>query len=253
VCTDIASTGNGGFATYAVRYWLERPQSRTSTGSRVRARIYAALKRADIPLAVPATANLVEVHDQARKERRIERETHTHLAALRTVHLFANLTEDELRTLAGGMMHVGFTAGETIMRQGAVAHSLFVMTSGTADVIVRYDPDGPGPAPAQTGLVATLTAPDFFGEMGLMTGEPRRADVVAKTDVECFRLPKEVFNQIVQARPELAEEISAKLASRQMQLAAVREGLDERSKAAREARERDRIAASIKQFFGLSR
>lgn len=251
VCTDIASTGNGGFASYAVRYWLERPLSRTSTSSRVRARIFAALKRAEIPLAVPATANLVEVHDQARKDRRMERETSAHLAALRTVQLFAALTEDELRTLAEGMAHVAFTAGETIMRQGEVSQALFVMTAGTVEVRTTVDPDGAGPAPAHVGVVATLTAPDFFGEMGVMTGEPRRADVVAATDVECFRLPKAPFEEILTARPEIANEVSERLAQRQVALAAVREGLDEKARAQRQARERERIRDNIKQFFGL--
>ena len=52
-------------------------------------------------------------------------------------------------------------------------------------------------------MVATLTAPDFFGEMGLMTGEPRKADVVAKTDVECFRLPQATFETVLTGRPEI--------------------------------------------------
>jgi CRP-like cAMP-binding protein len=99
--------------------------------------------------------------------------------------------------------------------------------------------------------VATLNAPAFFGEQGLMTGEPRAADVIAKTDVECYRLDKESFETIVQKRPTIADDLSKTLAKRRVELEAVKEGLDAESKRAREETERVRILARIQEFFGL--
>jgi CRP-like cAMP-binding protein len=99
--------------------------------------------------------------------------------------------------------------------------------------------------------VATIHAPDFFGEMGLMTGEPRFADVLATSDVDCYRLGKETFELVLLARPEIVNELSEKLATRRVELLAVREGLDASAKTARHASERDRILRSIKSFFGL--
>ena len=60
-----------------------------------------------------------------------------------------------------------------------------------------------------TGLTGffDLNAPDVFGEMGLMTGEARAADVIATSDVECFRLGKETFEQVLLNRPEIATEL----------------------------------------------
>ena len=125
------------------------------------------------------------------------------------------------------------------------------MTSGTVEVRTRVDPDGDGPAREHSGLVATLTAPDFFGEMGMMTGEPRGADVIAKTDVECLRLYKDAFEKIVKERPEIATELSEKLAERRIKLGAVREDLGDESRHSLSEREGERIRDGIKKFFGL--
>jgi small-conductance mechanosensitive channel/CRP-like cAMP-binding protein len=245
VCMDFTRDNRESVATYAVRYWLTDLAHDDPTNSRVRARIYAALKRAEIPLAVPAHTAFVELHDEERDKRRALRETATHLAALRTVHLFHPFTEDELRTLASGMSHVIYTKGERITRQGAVAHWLYVMTAGTAEIRMKTD------EAHEPVVVATVNAPDFFGEMGLMTGEPRTADVVATTDIDCFRLGKETFELVLLKRPEIAGELSEKLATRRVELIAVREGLDAPAKSLRHASERERILDGIKKFFGL--
>jgi CRP-like cAMP-binding protein len=239
------------FATYAVRYWIEDLATDDPTNSRVRARIYTALRRARVPLAVPAHTAFVEMHDEERAHKREKRHLEERLRAIRTVHLFRSLTEGELRTLAEGLTHVIYTAGELLTRQGAIAHWLYVMTSGTVEIRTRIDPDGPGPLPETSKLVATLHGPDFFGEMGLMTGEPRMADVVAVTDVDCFRLDKETFERVLLQRPEIANELSDRLATRRVELIAVRDNLSDAAKASRQASERERILGGIKSFFGL--
>jgi small-conductance mechanosensitive channel/CRP-like cAMP-binding protein len=251
VCMDFTKDLRESVATYAVRYWLHDLAADDPTSSRVRARIYTALQRAHIPLAVPAHTAFVELKDEARTARRLDRQLDDRFAALKTVHLFRTLTDDELRTLAAGMSHVIYTTGEIITRQGAIAHWLYVMTSGTVEIRVAVDPDGPGGLPEQKVVVARPTAPDFFGEMSLMTGEPRSADVVAASDIDCFRLGKETFKTVLLARPEIATELSSKLASRRVELIAARDGLDASSQREREASERERILRGIKAFFAL--
>lgn len=253
VCMDFGRDLRESFATYAVRYWLTDLAHDDPTNSRVRARVFAALRRAGIPLALPAKQLFVEKDTDKRRIEKNEHRVEDRLAALRNVTLFQALTEDELRTLAGGMSHVIYTTGELITRQGAVAHWLYVMTIGTAQIRTTIDVDGPGPLAPQTKVVADLSSPDFFGEMGLMTGEPRLADVVATSDVECFRLGKATFERVLLGRPEIALILSEKLATRRVELVAVRENLDMTAQRARQASERDRILEGIKSFFGLSR
>ena len=251
VCMDFTKEMRESFATYAVRYWLTDLAADDPTNTRVRARIYSALKRANIPLAVPASTQFIEVQDDSKLERHAKRTQGEGLEALRSTTLFRHLTEAELETLASGMSHVIYSAGEVITKQGAVAHWLYVLGAGKAEVRANVDPDGAGPIAPQTKVIATLDAPDFFGEMGLMTGEPRVADVVAVTDVSCFRLGKDTFESVLRDRPELANELSDTLAARRVNLIEKRDGLDAEGRMSLHSAERDRILDGIKGFFGL--
>jgi CRP-like cAMP-binding protein len=85
-----------------------------------------------------------------------------------------------------------------------------------------------------------------------MTGEPRSADVVATSDLDCFRLGRDTFKTVLLGRPEIATELSQKLASRRVELIAARDGLDAGGRQEREASERERILRGIKAFFALA-
>jgi small-conductance mechanosensitive channel len=245
ICCDFAKDGQDSFGHYAVRYWLTDLSSDDPTSSRVRTRIYTALKRAGIPLARPAQTLFVTAQEDAamQDERRKERRVH----AIERVDLFHSLTADERDFVADHLQYAPFAAGETVTKQGAVAHFLYVLCAGKVEIRRRMDPGGP----ART--VATIEAPNFFGEMGLMTGEPRTADVVAVTDVECYRLDKEGLQRILEERPEVAEQFSKTLAKRRIDLSAVLEGLDAEAERARMASEETRILDKIQEFFGLAR
>ena len=85
----------------------------------------------------------------------------------------------------------------------------------------------------------------------MMTGEPRSATVIALTDVECYRLDKEAFHEILQRRPEIAEKLSEILARRRVELEAAREDLNEEAKSMRARKHQGDLLQRIKDFFGL--
>ncbi|HEX7700765.1 MAG TPA: mechanosensitive ion channel family protein [Kofleriaceae bacterium] len=246
VCMDFSRDGKESMAYYAVRYWLIDLATDDPTNSRVRARIFTALKRANIPLAVPALANLVQINDRDREHTHAQKDHTMRLAALKTIHLFQCLTEDEMSVLADGVSTVLYAKGETITRQGAVAHFLYVLAKGSVEVRVRKL-DQPSLEPR---VMASLEAPEVFGEMGLMTGVLRGADVVATSDCECYRVDKATFERILLARPEAAKELASKLATR-------RASNDQQTKMNDAERKRHheneaaRILGGIKEFFGL--
>ena len=130
-------------------------------------------------------------------------------------------------------------------RQGAEAHWLYIIKTGEAEV--RVVADGTG----LSEKVATLPAGAFFGEMGLMTGEPRTATVIATTDTECYRLDKEAFHDILRKRPEIAEDISLILARRRVELDGVREGLNEEAMRRRLHHTQHEFLNRIRSFFKL--
>lgn len=245
ICMDIARDGKDSFGLYAVRYWLTDLAVDDPTSSAVRTRIFAALRRAQIPLARPTLSVFVDPDDETDVKEREARHRERRLRLVERMDLFKPLTIEEKAELAEHLTFTPFTAGEVMTRQGAVAHWLYLVATGRAEVRARIK------ATSEVRTVATIDAPDFFGEMGLMTGEPRQADVVALTDVECLRLDKAGFEAIIMKRPELATEMSKKLAHRRVELEAVRDNLDAAAKAAREKNEQERILGRIQDFFGL--
>jgi CRP-like cAMP-binding protein len=64
--------------------------------------------------------------------------------------------------------------------------------------------------------VARLQAGMFFGEMSVLTGEPRGATIVAATDALAFEITKADLAALVRARPEVAETISQAVAARKL-------------------------------------
>jgi len=198
-----------GYHHYVLRYWLTDPQVDDATDSVLRVHALTALAREGIRLGVPLAERLLIRDDEHSRGAREQREMARRAAAIRGIALFANLPEAEQQVLAAHLVHAPFAAGSVITRQGAVAHWLYLVLHGEAEVVV----EGRG---GRT-VVARLHDGEFFGEMGLLTGEPRSATVMAVTDVECYRLDKQGFGQVLAARPELAGEISTLLAQRRAQ------------------------------------
>jgi CRP-like cAMP-binding protein len=231
------------FGRYAVRYWLGDVASDTATDSEVRTQIYFALQRAGIRLSMPATAVFVTQESADRTATKTQQQVTRRAAVLSRLDLFDSLSDDERSELARGMRYTPFAPGEVMTRQGAEAHWLYILEEGR--VVVRVSDKG------IEKEVATIDGPAFFGEMSLMTGEPRSATVVAVTDAECFRLDKATFQQVLQARPELAESMAAVLTRRRAELLAVREGLDAEASMRRLAGSEKDLLDRIRGFFGL--
>jgi CRP-like cAMP-binding protein len=234
------------YARYAARYWLTDLALTDPTDSVVRSRIYFALRRAGIPLSIPARSLFITEDDSTRRERKRDEKIEERLATLSGVELFHTLTDEERRRLAEEMSVAPFARGEAITRQGAEAHWLYIMTRGEAEVRVAVDGN-------LSKKVATLHQGDFFGEMGLMTGEPRTATIIAQTAVECYRLDKGAFHEIIKRRPKIAEDISHVLARRRVELEAVREGLNEEAMRQRMSHTQGDLLKRIRNFFTLEK
>lgn len=243
ICMDLAREHRDGYGIYAVRYWLEDLARDDPTSSDVRERIFSALRRAGIPLAIPAAALFMSEESSERAERKEARDLETKFRSLSNIDLFGHLDDDERRALAQAARRTPFGRAEVITRQGATANWLYVLSKGEVEVRIAT-PDG-------DRRVTLLQAPSFFGEMALMTGQPREATVVAQTEVECLRIDKADFQGILKQRPAIAERISEILAARRVELDAAREGLDPEAHSQRLSRENMRILGSIRQFFGL--
>jgi small-conductance mechanosensitive channel/CRP-like cAMP-binding protein len=231
-----------GSAKYAVRYWLTDLAKDSPTDSVIRTRVHYALKRHGIPFAAPTTHVLLTQNETSKEERGRE-DFDRRLLALTKVDLFVGLSDAERRTLAGSLNAAPFTRGELMTKQGAAANWLYMLTRGEAAARVKVDG-----APERD--VARFGPGDFFGEISLLTGEPRAASVVALTDVECYRLDKETFRQTLARRPELAEEVASVIAERKAENTAARDELSQQARAQLESESSRDLLGKIRMFLG---
>lgn len=227
-----------GVARYALRYWLSDLVNDDPTDSRVRQHLFASLARDGVALCTGGRSILLTHNNQETAARIADDELRQRHDALSHVHLFAGLMDDELTRLAGELIFAPFAAGDIITRQGANAHWLYILTRG--EVAIWHDYGLPG-----ARLLARLSAASFFGEMGLMTGSPRSATVVATSEVECWRLDKQSFARILEERPEIAQQVSTLLSER---LNNERVPLDEQASQPHT----NEVLRRMRAFFGLS-
>lgn len=230
------------YGRYAVRYWLTDIAVDDPTDSEVRTRIYFALERAGMRLAMPAHAVFV-TEESDRQAVKTAKQLERRKALLRGVGLFAALSDAEIEALATSLKYAPFTRGEVITKQGAEGHWLYMVEDGQASIRVS---DG-----TLDKEVATVGPGDFFGEMSLLTGAPRSASVYALADVECFRLEKAAFQRVLEKRPELARHLADVLNERRAQVLQVREGLDAEAARARAKNSDADLVDRIRAFFGL--
>ena len=131
-------------------------------------------------------------------------------------------------------------------RQGEPADSLYILAQGQVHVV------GDAPDGTTRHKFATLTAPAYFGEMGLLLGAPRGATVLASGDVMCYQLDKRGFDAILKARPELATAMSEVLAKRQAANLATLQALDAEQRARHTTGAAAELVRKIRDFFGLA-
>jgi putative ABC transport system ATP-binding protein len=114
---------------------------------------------------------------------------------LRAVDLFRALTPIQLTDVAEKMTKRRFAAGETVIREGEPGEEFFLISDGEVDV-VRADHG-----------VARLGRGDFFGEVALISGEPRNATVVATEPLDTFVLGKADFQAAVVSSPSFRDQL----------------------------------------------
>jgi CRP-like cAMP-binding protein len=119
----------------------------------------------------------------------------------------AVLDEPARLRLAASAREQAFAADEPIIRQGDPGTSMFVIEQGRVAVSVADAGGG-------TSHLAELGPGEFFGEMSLLTGEPRSATVTALVETRLLTIDKDAFRPCLQAEPRLAETLERFLVGR---------------------------------------
>jgi small-conductance mechanosensitive channel/CRP-like cAMP-binding protein len=231
---------------YLVYYWLTDIKSYLVTDSRVRVQVFAALGRAG--MEIPISRSDLYLHSaRGRQLAHSTQEQSARVVLLHSLELFASLTDDERHALAAQLTSRPFAPGDVATRQGDPSDSLYILARGEVGIFREAEP---GAATGRQRLT-TLSAPSYFGEMGLLTGQARTATIIAESDVLCYRLDKRGFEEIIRARPVLAEAMSKTVAERQAANDATLAMLSAEARARATGTRAGELMRRIRDFFGL--
>ena len=188
-----------------------------------------------VPALEILDTRIERVDPQTRSARKIFDTIAEHL---NRISIFAPLSEEEIEALAAASKSRIYAPGEPIVRRGQQGNSMFVIIRGSVKVQV--------PEEGYNKTINTLGENDFFGEMSLLTGEPRSANVIAVAETEVLRIDKNGLRPLFESNPQLVESIWELIEERKELLTskfeAGTEDHGERKKG---------VIMSIRKFFGL--
>jgi small-conductance mechanosensitive channel/CRP-like cAMP-binding protein len=228
---------------YLLCFFIDDFARRDRIESAIRQRIWFVFQRERI--AIPFSTHTVLMADTSAEsaEHAEVEERQLRLQSLRVVDFLAALPRELLERLATLSQTCRYMLGEHVIRQGAAGGELFIVQSGEVSVVV-------GREGGSTAEVARLGPGKFFGEMSLMTGEPRSASVQAVSDCALVKVDKGAFHEILAAAPEIAEKITEVLVARQTALDQNVSSRRARAGAEVEAKT-NALLGRIRQFFSL--
>ncbi|MEO6235705.1 MAG: mechanosensitive ion channel family protein [Vicinamibacterales bacterium] len=178
---------------YRVRFWIDDYSADEASRDEVRTAIYYVFQRHDIEIPWPIQVQYERPEVAADAPGRIA-EGERLLAG---VDIFATLPPELLHQIAVTAPMAVYGSGETIVRQGEAGQSMFIVLSGSVSVVLE----------PTRNEVARIQRGGYFGEMSLLTGEPRSATVLAVGDVSAVEIGAELFRRMAALHPEAIEKI----------------------------------------------
>ena len=231
----VRNLGDNGI-DWEIKYWLEDYTKYNDTDALIRQRVWYAFRRENISFAYPTRTIYIE--KEAGEEVLVET-SNSIFERLSHVPLFAPLSDEETEKLADSAHLRVFAPDEPIVRQGQQGGSMFVIHKGSVSVNILEN--------GKPKTINTLKEGDFFGEMSLLTGEPRSATVVANEETQIIQIGKFSLKPILDSNPNLVNTLSELIEERRVRL---RQSEEEGVSAA--VKQDKTMFKSIKRFFGLN-
>ena len=217
---------------YKARFWIDDYSLDERARDDVRTAIYYTFQRQGIeipyPIQVEYSKDAPAIDPSARADEAAR--------VLASVDLFVSMPPEVRLEIAAAAGAPVYGDGEAIVRQGDPGQSMFVIVSGSVSIVLE---------PARQE-VARTPAGGYFGEMSLLTGEPRTATVLAIGDVKTLEIDADLFRRLAAAHPEAIEKIGVQAMTRRAELEAARA-----SAAGRAVIAADTLLSRMKKFLRL--
>jgi len=188
---------------YRVRFWMNDYARDGLARDQVRSAIYYSLRRHGYEIPFPMQIEIPRPEETERASERIDRMS----GVLAPVPLFAPLAREQRNELAARAVERLYGRGEKIVRQGEAGGSMFVVHRGRVRVVESSGRE-----------LAIFDAGGYFGEMSMLTGQPRSATVEAVEECLVVELTAASLREVALANPEVVTRISAVVAERQADL-----------------------------------
>ncbi len=121
---------------------------------------------------------------------------------IRSLPLFADCTPAEVAEVSALADEIDLSAGRRLATESAEGQEFVVIIDGDAEVTQGDE------------VINQLHAGDFFGEIALVTGEPRTASVVATTSVHALVIEGHAFRRLLEDAPDIREKVERAIAER---------------------------------------
>lgn len=184
--------------TYDLRFWIEDFRRRDAIQDAVRARVWYYFRRNGIEIPFPIRDVTLRPLSRKDSEERQRRERTDIVDALQRVAILQPLSETDMERLASEVGLQSYATGEDLVRQGELGESFYIILKGTASVLIRNEQ-------GSEIEVAVLGRHDHFGEMSLLTGEPRNATVRAAEDCVVAVVNRDAFKHVIEANVAILE------------------------------------------------
>ncbi len=119
-------------------------------------------------------------------------------SVIKDLPLFAGFDEAQLRSVVAVLRARRVASGVTVFAEGERSSSLYILTAGAVGTSKRMGLAAQGPdEPSRQKTLVHLSAPQFFGEMGLLSELARSATITAEGDCEILELTRADFERLV--------------------------------------------------------
>lgn len=225
---------------YEIKFSMGNHRAYNEICDAIRTNIWYEFKRHQIPIPFPIRT----VHLERKRSRGLPEIQVDAQAVLRREPLFESLDDTALDQLLRDAQIHRYGRGERVIEEGAKGDSMFIILDGNVDVSVLRN--------GTPIHLRKMRSGDCFGEMSLLTGEPRSATVRARVDSEVLEISKEVMGEVMRHSPECLARLSEILARRKLEGEGIlREAMQQEDTTSKEQEYRASFLRRLRTVFEL--